>query len=193
MIFQEHKNRLSEKELIAGIKNNNTKVISLIYQNNYERIKNMVHGFKYLSIEPEDVFQEGLTRAIINVKNGKFNGTSSFSTYLYGICRNICLKDYQKNKNLSLLNNDNEFKIAEEESEYFEALANILKAKENIDENCRKIIDLRFGFEDSSGKNKAMRFDAIAERLNISPDNARQRFGRCLKKLKKLMSGIQIS
>jgi DNA-directed RNA polymerase sigma subunit (sigma70/sigma32) len=72
--------------------------------------------------------------------------------------------------------------------DYFDEIQLMLKLKEGIDEKCRSIIDLRFGIGSTEeNDNKVVRFDEIAEKLNISPDNARQRFGRCFTKLKKLL------
>ncbi len=189
MKFMEHKYRLSEKELVEGILNNNREIFGYIYQQNFERIRNMVLNFKNLSLDADDVFQEGLTRAVINIRQGRFAGESSFATYLYGICRNICLKDYQKNKNMypaALM----EMTEEQEDETYFENLNMVLAAKEKIDETCRKIIDYRFGIAEGAKQNGMMRFDAVAEKLGITADNARQRFGRCLKKLKKLLADL---
>ena len=56
-----------------------------------------------------------------------------------------------------------------------------------MDESCRKIIDLRFGIDQQQeeNRNKYMKFDEIARILEIKVDNARQRFKRCLEKLRK--------
>jgi RNA polymerase sigma factor (sigma-70 family) len=191
MLFQGQKSKVAEEDLLKGILHDDPEMIRYIYRRNFERIKNMVNGFKYISIEPEDVFQESLTRAIINVKRGVFKGGSTFSTYLYGISRNICLKDYEKNSNLRVVR-DSEEKLAEEtDDDYFDNLQKVLEAKKRLDEKCVEIIDLRFGIS-KEGSEDMKRFDAIAGMLGITADNARQRFGRCLSKLKKLISEMQM-
>lgn len=144
----------------------------------------MVKGFKIISLVPDDIFQEGLTRAIINVRNKRFKGDSSFSTYLYGICRNLCLKEYNRQKPLT----NKEMKDIGDETgdDYFEELQMIITLKERLDEQCRKIIDLRFGL--LPNEKNSTRFDAIARFLGIHADNARQRFRRCFAKLKTMVS-----
>lgn len=177
------KRKNTDQDVIDGIIKNDSGTIALIYKNNFERIKNMVKGFRNISLEPEDVFQEGLTRAIINIRNRRFKGESSFSTYLYGICRNLCLKDYNRRKPLT----SKEMKDVRDETEdnYFEELQMIIRIKERLDEQCRKIIDLRFGL--LSNDENSTRFEAIARFLGIQADNARQRFRRCFAKLKTMV------
>ena len=177
-------NKSAQIEIVEGILKNNPKTINLIYSEHFGKISAMVNNFNYINLEPKDVFQEGLTRAVINIRNGTFNNDSSFSTYLYGICRNICLKEYNRSK----LTTSNEIGDVQEviEDDYFDAIQLMLKLKEKLDEKCKTIIDLRFGLGNTN--NGITRFEAIAAILKISADNARQRFGRCFSKLKKLIS-----
>ena len=48
----------------------------------------------------EDIYQDGFTIAVVNIRNGKFRGESSFSTYLNSICRNICLKKLKESRSV---------------------------------------------------------------------------------------------
>ncbi|HCT72019.1 MAG TPA: hypothetical protein DF409_14660 [Bacteroidales bacterium] len=63
--------------------------------------------------------------------------------------------------------------------------------KEKMDEKCRQIIDLRFGLgrpdmnkSNEPGENHSVKFEDIAVMLGIEADNARQRFRRCIEKLR---------
>lgn len=172
--------------IIDGIRNNDSKVIKTIYKNEYGRIKSMALGFKNIRLDPEDIFQEGLTRAILNIRNEKYRGDSTFSTYLYGICRNLCLKEYNRKKPLLT---DSYIDIKEsEEMDHFDLLKMISKTKQKLNEECRKILDLRFGLDGNINSEEGMRFEDIAIELDINTANARQRFKRCLDKIKALLS-----
>ncbi len=169
-------------QIIEAILNNDSKIIKQVYDQQFNVIKSMVNNFKYLELDAKDVFQEGLTRAIVKVRNGRFKGESAFSTYLYGICRNICLKNYHKNKGVYT---SEIIEYADQvEDDHFELLQVISAEKEKLGDECREIIDLRFGLESPID---STRFDQIALLLNIKSDNARQRFGRCFAKLMKLL------
>ena len=176
-------NKSDQNKIIEGILKNDPQTIKLIYSEHFGKISSMVNNFRYISLEPQDVFQEGLIRAVINIRKGDFKGDSSFSTYLYGICRNLCLKEYNRSK---LLTTNEIADIKEEiEDDYFDSIQLMLKLKEKLDDSCKKIIDLRFGI--GNNDSSITRFETIAAKLNISADNARQRFGRCFAKLKKLV------
>lgn len=171
-------NIISEDVLLKGILNNDSKVIRQIYSDNFPKIKVMALSFRNIRIDPEDVFQEGLTRAIVNVRQNKFNEQSSFSTYLYSICRNICLKEYQKQSKESIVLKD--FQFDDNMNQHFELLQFILEIRNKLDEICKEIIDMRFNLNNDQS---STRYEYISEKLGIIADNARQRFRRCLAKL----------
>lgn len=145
----------------------------------------MVYSFHNTALDPDEIFQEGLTRAVINIREGKFRGDSSFSTYLNSICRNICLKEMARHKNVPITGNEN---FLENDSIDFESLNRLLEIRNRLEVKCRSIIDMRFGFEENH-KEKGASFEAIAGTLDITVENARQRFKRCLDKLKEYILG----
>ena len=195
IVFGYNKKKHSESEILEGINGNDDKMISYIYKNYYPGIKSMTNSFNNKYLDSDDVFQEGLTRAIINVKENKFNGTSSFYTYLTSICRNVCLKEIQKSMKTNDLGKSDAEPVYIETSND-ELINRMIILKDRMDEACRQIIDLRFGIkkdkpfwlgEEESIEN--IRFEEIAKQLNIETDNARQRFKRCFEKLKNALSG----
>ncbi len=186
-IFQ--KNSISEysnEKIIEGILNNSNEILEYIYNSYYSKIKKMVWSFRNTVLQPEDIFQEGLTRVVINIQNGKFRGESSFLTYLNSVCRNVCLKELAKQQHTEL-SRDVEM---EEESENFELIHALLTLKNRLEEKCKNIIDIRFNLNNSANSlneehlNKSIPFEDVARQLNLSAANARQRFKRCLNKLR---------
>jgi RNA polymerase sigma factor (sigma-70 family) len=178
-----HTFKHTDAELIEKIKNNDAKTIRQIYASEFGRIKSMVLGFKNLQLDAEDIFQEGLTRAVINIRKGEFKGESTFSTYLYGICRNLCLKEYNRNKPY-LTTTFRENRDEDVEPDHFDLLHLVLHVKQRLSEECRTLFNLRFGLDDSQQAESGMRFEEIARKLGINAASARQKFKRCLDKLK---------
>ncbi len=168
--------------IIDGILENSELTIKKIYQLHFPKIQKLVWSFKNTSLDAYDIFQEGLTRAILNIREGKFRSESSFSTYFYAICRNICRSQLQQAKKAELHENI----LIEEEDSRFELLNIILDLKSELGDKCKEIIDLRFAMveTDHENPNKCNSFDLIAEKLNITAVNARQRFKRCLDQLR---------
>ena len=180
----------TEADIISGICNNQDWAINVVYKTQYISIKNMVYSFRNKMLEPDDIFQEGLTRTILNIRADKFRGESSLATYLNSVCRNICLNllarpnPMPRNEDLVSDESDND--------NYYELLAFINKIKERLGNSCREIIDLRFKQSEgvtttNDNNNKLHGFDEISQKLDITVDNARQRFKRCLDQLRKLV------
>ena len=181
----------SNERIIEGIKNNSNETLEYIYKSYFSKIKKMVWAFRNTALMPEDIFQEGLIRAVVNIQNGKFRGESSFYTYLNSVCRNVCLKELAKHRH-SELNSNVE---VEDESENFELFQNLLNVMKRMDDKCRSVIEIRFNLENHANEpipddlNITVPFEEIAEKLNLTPDNARQRFKRCLDKLREMVLG----
>jgi len=178
--------KFSEEELVKGLEHGDGKIISFLYKRNIPAIRKMTSHYPNMIFEAEDVLQEGMTRMIMNVRSGKFQGRSSVHSYLYSICRNICFKQYAAVTTISM--NDWVPELAEvNDSNYFDLLQLVFETKDRLDEKCVEIIDLRFRFKDkqasTSADSKLMDFEQIALLIGIKGDNARQRFSRCLEKL----------
>ncbi len=180
--------KYNEKEIIDGLINEDAYVIKFVYRKYFSSIEALVSRFQGLKMQPEDVFQEGMVRAIINIRDGKFKAGSLFSTYLFSICRNICLKEINRDKNDTSLTKD--YAYEDSDNNKFELYRRLIALKNKLDKQCMDIIDLRMGLnqpDDKMERKANMRFDEIARKLSLSADNARQRFKRCLEKLKRMV------
>ncbi|HNW74888.1 MAG TPA: sigma-70 family RNA polymerase sigma factor [Bacteroidales bacterium] len=183
--------KFSEEDAIVGLKDGDVKVIRRLYNQNLPAIYNLINQFPGIIFESEDLLQEGIIRMIMNIRDNKFKGQSAVNTYLYGICRNICLKEARKSKGISFVSNHNDL-IDEPQDDYFDLLQAIMRIKDRLEEKCIEILNLRFHlYEDkythqsngSTSSQNLMPFEDIAISLGIHPDNARQRFKRCLDRL----------
>jgi len=187
-IFRNKRRReYSEEEIVEGIKENREDVLRFIYKKYLPATKKMVYTFNNSILEPEEIFQEGLTRTILNIREGNFRRDSKFWTYLNAVCYNVCLKKLKDTERSELHGNDIAYN---DNSDWFELLELVSAVKDRLNKNCKKIIDLRFKLEDFSyddNKNTLLPYEEISEILEISPDNARQRFKRCLNTLKELV------
>jgi RNA polymerase sigma factor (sigma-70 family) len=174
-----------EKKLVDGLLNGDPKIISDIYKRNIPVIRDMTKQYQSMVLDAGDVLQEGLTRALINVRAGKFNKQSSFHTYLYGICKNICLKETERTIKTKEIENQLINETTDEN--YFDLLNTVLIVKNRMEDKCLEIINMRFNLDrketGTEENQKFLPFDKIAEKLGLEADNARQRFSRCLKKL----------
>jgi RNA polymerase sigma factor (sigma-70 family) len=178
--------KYSEQELIDGLRNENRQIILFLMKQYAENVKKMVYDLKIdRYIQSEDVIQDSMVELIINIRENKFKGTSSVSTYYYSICRFICLKLYNKFKNFYFITDNVEIKDQDITDLYYdERLDIVLKILKNMKKECIEIIDLRFGLQHNEEIVERVTdkrgFEEIAKILQIEYANARQRFSRCI-------------
>lgn len=184
---------LSDEQIIKGIVEDNDMIIRYIYKKYFPGIRTMVRSFHNLVLNSDDIFQEGLTRAIMNVKAGKFQGKSTFYTYLNSICHYVCLQELKQSKTINPIV-ENIASDPESDDESQDKIILLIKIKENMDPVCQQIIDTRFGIglesrlgDEKLGHHHNLKFDEIGKILGIDPANARQRFKRCMEKLRELL------
>lgn len=176
----------NEVDIVSGIEKNDNRVISAAYVQNFDKVKKMVYLFRNARLDPEDIFQDGFTLAIMNIQQGKFRSESSFSTYLIAICRNLCLKQLTK---LNKITYGESIEMVDEVQD-LTLFQEMIKFKMQLGEKCKEVIDLRFALGvhyNKQSPNKCLSFDEIAYHLKITTVSARQRFKRCIDKLRELV------
>ena len=174
---------MKEIDYIEGLINNNPKVLRQIYTNYSNSIKHYLLKQGGNVEEAKDIFQEALIVIYKNAQKTDFQLTSSFSSYLFGICRFVYLNKMKKNRNnhvtndeLERYNYDSDLEktiLENEKHQIFET--NFQK----LGQICRDLLELYF-----AKKN----MDDIATKLNLkNAHTARNRKYRCQKELEKLI------
>jgi len=106
--------RLSDEEIIAGLRKRDNPVLLYIYKNTYNPVKQLILNNAGSESDAEDIFQEALIIIFKKLKEEqKFELTSTFSTYIYSISRLLWLKHLRNIKKIEIdpLNRDHEEKI----------------------------------------------------------------------------------
>lgn len=70
--------------------------ISYLLEHELGKVKHLVLRRNGSEADAEDVFMEGLTALIMNIRKEKFRGESAVSTYLFAICKGIWHKRFRK-------------------------------------------------------------------------------------------------
>jgi RNA polymerase sigma factor (sigma-70 family) len=194
--------KYTEEELIEGVKNISPVIIRYIRAKNLGAIRKMISYYnpgRYL--EAEDIIQDGLVILVDKIRLGEFDKRSKINTYFFGICKNICLKAMRQDQKIKLIYNS-EGKMDKDENlhkdytyngfltneydpaELLKMAKNIIKTMETI---CVRIFDLRFGLFSGNyndfviGEKRG--FTEIAQLMEMSEVNARQKYHRCLTRL----------
>jgi len=106
--------RLSDEEIITGLRKRDNPVLQYIYKNSFIPVKQLVLNNAGSENDAEDIFQEALIIIFNKLREEEnFELTSAFSTYIYSISRLLWLKHLRNIKKIEIdpLNRDHEERI----------------------------------------------------------------------------------
>ena len=89
-------NKLTGKEILEGIRTKNNKVLYLVYSENYPLIKSFIQKNNGNSHDAEDMLQESLILIYKKVSTNSITLKSSFSTYLFSVCKYLWFNELRK-------------------------------------------------------------------------------------------------
>jgi RNA polymerase sigma factor (sigma-70 family) len=110
--------RLSDEEIITGLRKRDNRVLQYIYKNSFTPVRQLIINNAGSENDAEDIFQETLIIIFKKLKEDqKFELTAAFTTYLYSIARLLWLKHLRHIKKIEIdpLNRDHEERIEFEE------------------------------------------------------------------------------
>ena len=161
----------------------NSKVIQLIYQNNYNKVKQFVLQNKGQKQDADDIFQKALLQLIVRYKKEKFTINTTFNGYLFTVCKNLWRKELNKshfrvtNKEvITLVDEDTEMALSIIEQKRWEVFQEALK---QISENCQQILKMFFA---------KVAYSEMVKKMNYNSETvARQRVFKCKAQLTKII------
>ena len=141
--------RLSDEEIITGLRKRDNRVLQYIYKNSFNPIKQLILNNAGSENDAEDTFQEALIVIFKKLREEpKFKLTAAFNTYLYSIARLLWLKHLRKIKKIEIdpLNRDHEERIEFKPPSPVEdkdlRMAIYQRTLMKIPEDCQKILRL---------------------------------------------------
>lgn len=171
---------------IDGLRLNDYKIIREIYSNYLSRIEKHIISRNGTAADAKDIFQDALMIIYKKIQSPDFELTSSFYTYLFGICYYTWERRRRnKSKIEAMPESYEEMKAFKYEPAIESDILNREKHKvfkdnfAKLGDFCRRILKLYFS-EDS--------MNAIAEKLGLkNAHTARNRKYRCQKKLEEFI------
>ena len=160
--------RLTDDEIIEGLRKRDNRVLQYIYKNSFNAVKQLVIHNAGSDSDAEDIFQETLIIIFKKLRDDDdFQLTANFTTYIYSIARLIWLKHLKQIKKIEIdpLNRDMEERIEFEEPLPVEdkdlRMAIYQRTLSQIPEDCQKI--LRLTTEDVTSREIARRLGFRSE------------------------------
>ena len=141
--------RLSDEEILAGLRKRDNRILQYIYKNSYTPVKQLILNNAGSETDAEDIFQEALIVVFKKLRDAPdFELEASFSTYIYSIARLLWLKHLRHIKKIEIdpLNRDMEDRIEFEEPLPVDdkdlRMAIYQRTLLKIPEDCQKILQL---------------------------------------------------
>ena len=143
----------------------------------YKVFRDYSKNLKYITWE--DIYNEALTRLIVNLKKGSFKENAKLSYYFERICRNYCQELIRKTKPIDEEQLYGNWHINPEKLIFDKEVEELLeKILEQQSQNCKKIFEFLFYYP------KAWEMSDIADELKLSNSRtAITTYYRCKKKL----------
>jgi RNA polymerase sigma factor (sigma-70 family) len=141
--------RLSDEEIIAGLRKRDNRVLQYIYKNSFTPVRQLILSNAGSENDAEDIFQEALIIIFKKLREeAKFELNAAFTTYIYSISRLLWLKHLRNVKKIVIdpLNRDHEERIEFEEPPPVQdkdlRVAIYQRTLLKIPEDCQKILRL---------------------------------------------------
>ncbi len=179
----------TDAELLEGLKKNSPSeaVLRFLYREHFALLSRYILNNSGSEQDAEDIFQEVMVAFINLVKAGRFRGESSVKTFLFSLNKNMWLNELKRSGRASAREekyekqNLHENPTADVAMELTQTKAALMKAVNDLGENCKKIL-LLFYFENKSMKE-------ILEYLPYENEQVvRNKKSKCLKALEGLVT-----
>lgn len=167
---------MEESKLISLAQQGDKQALELLYRSTVDSLYKFVRYKVDQKEICEDICQESYLRAFKNI--GKFQGKSSFKTYVYTIAHNQII-DYYKTKQMTVeLDQDRKIE-ANEPQENLNAVKQVESILQQLPEKERTVLELRFlsGFS----------VEETAESLSLSKPNIKVITHRALKAAQQIL------
>ncbi len=150
--------RISDKNIIEGIKNQDEKTLEWLYDNYFQTVKNHVIKNSGTDEDVSDVFQDSIIILYSQVNKESLNLTSDLKGYFFGVARNVWNAQLRKKRKTIELDIDipDEADADESNDLMFERI--VSRAFIKLKPDCQKLLSLY-----SDG----VSYEEIALRLNL--------------------------
>jgi len=173
----------TEEQLMSGLAEQSPRVIDYLYKKAGPMAVKMIARYGGNHADAEDIFQESILAAYVNIKKGKYQPSeqAKLTTYILQICKFKWLDQlksaYRKNTEYQVPDTDIE-DLDPDELEQEARIQQLYKLIEQLGEQCKSILQLFYW--------KKFSVEKIAESMGLEPASAKNQKYRCMKRLKEM-------
>lgn len=174
----------NEQALLKGLVDNDSKIIEIIYKNNFNLILSLVQNNNGTYDDARDIFQEAMITLYEKARTDNFVLTCQIRTYVYSVCRRLWLKRLQQAGRIGgSIESLEEMVPVEEDLELHEKrnveFTIMERAMTSLGEPCKSLLEA-FYIQKKDMSSIAASFGYT------NADNAKNQKYKCLIRLKKL-------
>lgn len=171
----------SDSLLVQGLVQHEDAALNYLYEEVGPKVKQYIMSVGGNEAEANDIFQDGIVSAFVNIKSGKYqvSDNAKFSTYLIQICKYKwydTLKSAHKSKRggeMIDIPDDSNIIESMEENEKYSILHAVIKS---LGEQCQEILRLFYWEKES--------IEGISKVLKMVPASVKNGKYRCMQQLK---------
>ena len=162
----------TDEMLIKGLSTKQNEWVRLLYNKARPIIIRYALNNDSSVDEAEDLVQNTVIIVYEQILLGKFVLSSSLTTYIYGIAKNLWLKELRKKRKLVVIHIDEvDFESENQEDLTENRIYQLQKAIEELDVKCREILKSRYW--------QNMRFDEMSQLYNTTVASLKMKSSRC--------------
>jgi RNA polymerase sigma factor (sigma-70 family) len=166
------------QQLVSQVPGISEKGWKLIYKDYFPIVRKVILKHNGTEQDAIDIFQDGIIILNRNLRSGKFRCESSVKTYLFSICKNLWLKEFQRQQRLSSIDH-NAIYTTPDDIGYLKNVHVVTQLIDKLQEDCRRILVEYYYNNKSMSELKSM--------FNVnSIQAAKNKKWRCLSYLVKL-------
>ena len=162
----------SDEMLIKGLHTKQNEWVEILYNKARPIIIRYALNNDSSVDEAEDLVQNTVIIVYEQILLGKLVLTSSMTTYIYGIAKNLWLKELRKKRILALpLSDETDFESDNQDDLTENRLNQLQKAIEELDAKCQEILKSRYW--------QNMRFNEMSQIYNTTVASLKMKSSRC--------------
>lgn len=139
--------KYSDEEILKGISNQNTAILTHLYQQNFRSVKKFIEDNNGSETDAEDVFQDALIAVYERIRKGNLILTCSFGTFLFAVAKTQWMGILRQRKRRNVVTDECDT-LFNDDTEIYDDLIQAEKKKlfithfNELTEDCKKIIQL---------------------------------------------------
>ena len=173
-----NKDNQTDEQLMKLYQNGDEEAFKILYG----RHSSKIYGFLKKRLNDNEKVAEVYQEVFIKIHKSKhlYNDSLPALAWIFTISRTVMIDEFRKNTKIQTVDNYDLEKIPEELEKTVPQFELASDALEHLPQQQKAAIEMRYINEQT--------FEQIAERLKVSPTNARQLISRGIKRLKELVS-----